>query len=151
MATQKTGKKRPAGKTGPAPKQRPARQRPPAAERRPLPPRRTMPVWLQNLLIGLVIFTLTLGLGILVQYVICALALGLAVFQLWNRRARWLWTWTSFIAVGLYVLGVFLALRYQPAWFLYFGAWILVIVALVGEGSRAFRRSRPAAVEDDEA
>ncbi len=74
-----------------------------------------MPVWLQNMLIGLIIFTLTLGTAIIVQYVVCALALGIAVYQLWNRRARWLWTWMCFIAVGLYVGGVYLALHYQLA------------------------------------
>jgi hypothetical protein len=108
-----------------------------------------MPVWLQNTLIGLIIFTLTLGAGIIFQYLVCALALGIAVYQLWNRRARWLWTWTCFIAVALYVGGVYLALHYQLAWFLYFGAWILVIVAIVGEGSRTFRRSRPTPDEQD--
>ena len=40
--------------------------------------------------------------------------------------------------MALYVLGVYLAMHVQPAWFLYFGAWIFVIVALVGEGSRVF-------------
>ena len=86
-----------------------------------MPPRRTMPVGLQNALVGLIIFTLTLGAGIIFQYIICALALGIAVYQLWNRRARWLWTWMCFLAVALYVLGVYLALHYQPAWFLDFG------------------------------
>ena len=104
-----------------------------------------MPVWLQNTLIGLIIFTVTLGLGIIFQYLFCALALGVAVYQLWNRRGRWLWTWLCFISVALYVLGVYLALRYQPAWFLYFGAWIFVIVALVGEWSRALRRPQASA------
>jgi hypothetical protein len=130
-------------------------QEPPAATRasagqRPsgqLPPRRKMPVWLQNTLVGLIVFTVTLGLGIIVQWVICALALGVAVFQLWNRRGRWLWTWLCFLAVALYVLGVYLALRHELAWFLYFGAWIFVIVALVGEGSRAVRR-KPGASAD---
>jgi small basic protein len=98
-----------------------------------------MPVWLRNLLIGLIIFTIGLILGILFQFVVCALALGVAVFQLWYRRGSWLWTWPCLLAVALYVLGVYLALRHELAWFLYFGAWIFVVVALVGEGSRAVR------------
>ncbi|HEY5169529.1 MAG TPA: hypothetical protein VIK03_09080 [Thermoleophilia bacterium] len=133
MATQKTTKKRTT--SGPA---RPAPKREPAAKR----PRPVMPVWLQNTLIGLIIFTLTLRLGLLPQVVVCALALGLAVWQIWGHRARWLWTWTSLVAVGLYLLGVYLATQTAPAWFLYFGAWIFVIVAFVGEGSRAVRGTR---------
>ena len=149
MASRQTGKKKAGGQKtagagrSPTPK-RTASKQAPATQRQAasLPPRRTMPVWLQNVLIGLIIFTLTLRLGLLVQYVVCALALGVAVYQIWNRRARWLWTWTVFIAVGLYLAGVVSALHYQPAWFLYFGAWILVIVSLVGEGSRSLRRRR---------
>ena len=108
-----------------------------------------MPVRLQNTLIGLIIFMFTLGMGIMVQYVLCALALGVAVYQLRKRRARWLWTWACFLAVGLYVLGIVLTFRVQAAWPIYFGAWIFVIVALVGEGSRAIRRPRPAPGGDD--
>jgi hypothetical protein len=96
-------------------------------------------VWLKNTLAGLIIFTFTLRLGLLPQFIVCALALGVAVFQIWNHRAGWLWTWTSFVAVGLFLVGVYLATRSAPAWFLYFGAWIFVIVAFVGEGSRAIR------------
>jgi hypothetical protein len=120
-----------------------ARKRP-APKRRPAdrPPRPVMPVWLQNTLIGLIIFTLTLRMGLLPQFVVCALALGVAVWQIWGRRARWLWTWTSFLAVGLYLAGVYLAGQTAPAWFLYFGAWIFVIVAFVGESSRAVRGPR---------
>ncbi len=148
MTTQKTGKNRSGGrKAGRSAAQRPAPEQRPASNgrRAALPPRRRMPVWLQNVLIGLIIFTLTLGMAIIFQYVVCALALGVAVYQLWNRRARWLWTWACFIAVGFYLAGVYLALHYQPAWFLYFGAWIFVIVAFVGEGSRAVRRPRSTA------
>ena len=140
MATQRPTKKgttsgaaRPAAKRRPAAK--PAPKRAPAAKR----PRPVMPVWLQNTLIGLIIFTLTLRMGLLPQVFICAFALGLAVWQIWGRRARWLWTWASFVAVGLYLAGVYLAAQTAPAWFLYFGAWIFVIVAFVGEGSRAVR------------
>ena len=86
-----------------------------------------------------IIFTLTLRTGLLPQVVVCALALGVAVWQIWGHRARWLWTWASLIAVGLYLVGVYLASQTAPAWFLYFGAWIFVIVAFVGEGSRAVR------------
>ena len=129
MATQKKTK------SGPA---RPAPKRTPAAR----PPRPVMPVWLRNTLVGLIIFTLTLRTGLLPQFVLCALTLGLAVWQLWGHQARWLWTWTSFLAVGLYVAGVYLATQTAPAWFLYFGAWIFVIVAFVGEGSRAIRKLR---------
>ena len=144
MATKKpqTSRKkagRPSAKSRPAPKRKPAPQRPPA----PSPPRWTMPVPLQNAMIGLIIFMLTLGMGIMVQYVICALALGVAVYQLQKRRARWLWTWACFLAVGLYVVGVVLAFRVPSVWPLYFGAWIFVIAALVGETSRAVRRPRP--------
>ena len=101
-----------------------------------------MPVWLRNTLAGLIIFTLTLRMGLLPQFVVCAFALGVAVLQIWNRRARWLWTWTSFVAVGLFLAGLYLATQTAPAWFLYFGAWIFVIVAFVGEGSRAIRTLR---------
>ncbi len=101
-----------------------------------------MPAWLKNTLAGLIIFTLTLRMGLLPQFVVCALALGVAVWQIWNRRTKWLWTWTIFVAVGLFLAGVYLATQTAPAWFLYFGAWIFVIVALVGEGSRAIRALR---------
>lgn len=138
MATRKTTKKkttagpgRPVAKRPPAAK--PGQKREPAAKR----PRPVMPVWLQNTLIGLIIFTLTLRMGLLPQVVVCALALGVAVWQIWGHRARWLWTWTSLVAVGLYLAGVYLASQTAPGWFLYFGAWIFVIVAFVGEGSRA--------------
>jgi hypothetical protein len=116
------------------------------ADARPaaLPPRRMMPVWLQNTLAGLIIFTLTLRMGLLPQFVVCALALGIAVYQLWYRRARLLWTWACFLAVALFLAGVYLTPVYQPLWFLYFGGWIFVIVALVGEGSRVIRRPRQA-------
>jgi peptidoglycan/LPS O-acetylase OafA/YrhL len=97
-----------------------------------------LPVWLQNTLIGLVIFVL--GSGWMPQYLVCALALGVAVWQLRHRRAAWLWTGASFAAAGLFVLGAVLAIRYEPLWPIYFGAWVFVIVALVGEGSRVFRR-----------
>jgi hypothetical protein len=117
---------------------RPAQVRQPANR----PPRPVMPVWLKNTLAGLIIFTLTLGMGLLPQFVVCAVALGAAVLQIWNRQARWRWTWTVFVAVGLFLAGVYLATRTAPAWFLYFGAWIFVIVALVGEGSRAIRTLR---------
>jgi hypothetical protein len=154
MATQKQGKNRSGGQKktgGSAAQRRPASKKSVAPDdRRAAPPsRRMMPVPLQNVLIGLIIFTLTLGVAIIFQYAVCALALGIAVYQLWNHRARWLWTWMCLIAVGLYVVGVYLALHYQFAWFLYFGAWILVIVAAVGEGSRAFRRPRRAPDEPD--
>ena len=98
-----------------------------------------MPSWLKHTLAGLIIFTLTLRMGLLPQFIVCALALGVAVLQIWVHRARWLWTWASFIAVGLFVAGVYLASHAAPAWLLYFGAWIFVIVAFVGEGSRAIR------------
>jgi hypothetical protein len=51
-----------------------------------------MPVWLRNPLIGLIIFTFGLGMGILFQFVVCALALGFAVFQVCYRRGLWPWT-----------------------------------------------------------
>ena len=75
----------------------------------------------------------------------------MAVYQLWFRRARWLWTWACFLAVGLYLAGLYLTPLYQPLWFLYFGAWIFVIVALVGEGSRAVRKPRAEPSGEDEA
>jgi hypothetical protein len=140
MADRKSQRTKPRG----AQPQRPARR--PATQ-----PRRVMPVWLQNTLAGLIIFTLMLGMGLLPQLIVCALGLGVAVYQLWYRRARWLWTWASFLAVGLFVLGMYLTPLYQPLWFLYFGAWIFVIVALVGEGSRAIRRPRGAADGPDHA
>jgi len=98
-----------------------------------------MPLWLKHALAGLIIFTLTLKMGLLPEVVVCALALGVAVWQIWGRRARWLWTWASLIAVALYLAGVYLASQTAPAWFFYFGAWIFVIVAFVGESSRAIR------------
>ena len=131
-----TNKKTTTGQARPARKQRPAEQTP-SAER---PQRPVMPLWLKHTLAGLIIFTVTLRMGVLPQVVVCALALGVAVWQIWGRRARWLWTWASFIAVGLYLAGVYLAGQIAPAWFLYFGAWIFVIVAFVGESSRAIRR-----------
>jgi hypothetical protein len=45
------------------------------------------------------------------------------------------------------VLGVYLAFHYEPAWFLYFGAWIFVIVAFAGEGSRRVRALRMASAD----
>ena len=132
MATQK---KTTTGQARPAPDQRPAERRQPAER----PQRPVMPLWLKHTLAGLIIFTLTLRMGVLPQVVVCALALGVAVWQIWGRRAGWLWTWASFIAVGLYLTGVYLASQTAPAWFLYFGAWIFVIVAFVGESSRAIR------------
>ncbi len=131
-------KKTTSARTQPAPDRRPASENPPAAPR----PRPVMPVWLKNTLAGLIIFTLTLRMGLLPQFVVCALALGLSVLQIWNRQAKWLWTWTIFVAVGLFLAGLYLATQTAPAWFLYFGAWIFVIVALVGEGSRAIRTLR---------
>jgi hypothetical protein len=129
MATQKTQKQ-------PSTRQRP-----------PLPPRRKMPVWLRNPLIGLIIFTVGLIMGILFQFVVCAVALGVAVYQLYYRRGRWLWTWLCFLGVALFVLGVYLAMRIELAWFLYFGAWIFVIVAVVGEGSRVFQGASGASTD----
>ena len=123
------------GQARPGRKQPPAEQRPPAER----PQRPVMPLWLKHTLAGLIIFTLTLRMGVLPQVVVCALALGVAVWQIWGRRGKWLWTWASFIAVGLFLAGVYLAGQTAPAWFLYFGAWIFVIVAFVGESSRAIR------------
>ncbi len=106
-----------------------------------------MPAWLRNTLVGLVIFTLTLRMGLLPQFVVCALTLGVAVWQIWGRRARWLWTWMSLVAVALFLLGVYLAGQTAPAWFLYFGAWIFVIVAL---RRRGLTRHQGAAGDVDE-
>ena len=103
-----------------------------------------MPGWLKDTLVGLVIFTLTLRMGLLPQLVVCAFALGVAVWQIWGRRSRFLWTWASFAAVALYLVGFYLTTRYAPMWYLYFGAWIFVIVAFVGEGSRALKAFREA-------
>ena len=139
MATKKTTKKKATpGQTRPGSKPGTAQKRQQASPR----PRPKMPGWLKSTLVGLVIFTLTLTTGPLPQVFVCALALGVAVWQLWGRRSRFLWTWACFAAVALYLVGFYLTTRYAPMWYLYFGAWIFVIVAFVGEGRRALRAWR---------
>jgi hypothetical protein len=110
----------------------------------PPQPRPTMPRWLKYTLAGLILFTLTLRTGPLIPVLVCAFALGLGVWQLWQRRARMWWTGAMFLAVGLYVLGLFLVRRYEPLWFFYFAAWIFVIVSVVAEGGSSMEQRKAA-------
>jgi len=139
--------KKPAAKRTATSPKRTAASRPKPAQPRPrpaAPPRPVMPRWLKYTLAGLILFTLTLRTGPLVPLLVCAFALGLGVWQLWQHRARMWWTGALFLAVGLYVLGIFLAHWYQPLWFFFFGAWIFVIVAVVAEGGRSMEQRKAA-------
>ena len=95
-----------------------------------------MPRWLKYTLAGLILFTLTLWTGPMIPPLVCASALGLGVWQLWQRRARMWWTGAMFLAVGLYVLGMFLTRWHASLSLFFFVAWILVIVTLVAESGR---------------
>ena len=128
-------RKRPATSAGKPPASRPK----PAA-----PPRPVMPRWLKYTLAGLILFTVTLRTGPLIPLLVCAFALGLGVWQLWQRRARMWWTGAMFLAVGLYVLGMFLMRWYAPLWWLFFAAWIFVIVTLVAEAGRSMEQRKAA-------
>ena len=119
----------------------PAASRPKAAAP---PPRPVMPRWLKYTLAGLILFTLTLRTGPMIPLLVCAFALGLGVWQLWLRRARMWWTGAMFLAVGLYVLGMFLMRWYAPLWWFFFAAWIFVIVSLVAEGGRSMEQRKAA-------
>ena len=103
-----------------------------------------MPRWLKYTLAGLILFTVTLRTGPLIPLLVCAFALGLGVWQLWQRRARMWWTGAMFLAVGLYVLGMFLTRWYAPLWFFFFAAWIFVIVTLVAEAGRSMEQRKAA-------
>ena len=149
MAKSRTGsqkkpaasRKRPASQKRPAVSARkPAASRPKAAA----PPRPVMPRWLKYTLAGLILFTLTLRTGPMIPLLVCAFALGLGIWQLWQRRARMWWTGAMFLAVGLYVLGMFLTRWYAPLWFFFFAAWILVIVTLVAEAGRSMEQRKAA-------
>ena len=134
--------KRPAASAGKpaASAGKPARSRPQAAPQ----PRPLMPRWLKYTLAGLILFTVTLRTGPLIPLLVCAFALGLGVWQLWQRRARMWWTGAMFLAVGLYVLGMFLMRWYAPLWWLFFAAWIFVIVTLVAEAGRSMEQRKAA-------
>ena len=54
------------------------------------------------------------------------------------------WTGALFLAVGLYVLGIFLVRWYEPLWPFFFAAWILVIVTLVAEAGRSMEQRKAA-------
>ena len=95
-------------------------------------------------LAGLAVFALTLPPRPGVQLIVCALALGFAVWQLSQRQFRLWWTGAMCAAVGLYVVGLYLAITFASLWLLYFGCWILVIVTLVAEGGRSFEARRAA-------
>ena len=117
----------------------------PAASRAqagPPSPRPVMPRWLKYALAGLILFTVTLRTGPMIPLFVCAFALGLGVWQLWQRRARMWWTGAMFLAVGLYVLGMFLTHLYAPLWFFFFAAWIFVIVTLVAEAGRSMEQRK---------
>jgi hypothetical protein len=129
-------RKRPATSAGKA-----AASRPKAAAAQPRP---VMPRWLKYTLAGLILFTLTLRTGPMMPLLVCAFALGLGVWQLWQRRARMWWTGAMFLAVALYILGIFLAHWYQPMWFFFFAAWIFVIVSLVAEAGRSMEQRKAA-------
>ena len=143
MAKSGTGsqKKKPAASKGQgASRPRSAQPRPKPA----VPPRPVMPRWLKYTLAGLILFTLTLRTPPLIPLLVCAFALGLGVWQLWQHRARMWWTGALFLAVGLYILGIFLAHWYQSLWFFFFAAWIFVIVAVVAEGGRSMEQRKAA-------
>jgi hypothetical protein len=103
-----------------------------------------MPRWFKYTLAGLVLFTATLRTSAIIPLLVCAFALGLGVWQLWQHRARMWWTGAMFLAVGLYVLGLVLVRWYEPLWFLYFAAWIFVIVSLVAEAGRSMEQRKAA-------
>jgi hypothetical protein len=103
-----------------------------------------MPRWFKYTLAGLVLITATLRTSAIIPLLVCAFALGLGVWQLWQHRARMWWTGAMFLAVGLCVLGLVLARWYEPLWFLYFVAWIFVIVSLVAEAGRSMEQRKAA-------
>ncbi len=122
-------------------------QKKPAASRRKTAarqPRPVMPRWLKYTLAGLILFTLTLRTGPLIPILVCAFALGLGVWQLWQHRARMWWTGALFLSVGLYTLGMFLAHWYASLWLFFFAAWIFVIVAVVAEAGRSMEQRKAA-------
>jgi hypothetical protein len=126
--------KRPATSAG-----KPPASRPQAAAPQPRP---VMPRWLKYTLAGLIIFTLTLRTGPMIPLLVCAFALGLGVWQLWQRRARMWWTGAMFLAVGLYVLGMFLTRWHASLWLFFFAAWIFVIVSVVAEAGRSMEQRK---------
>ena len=103
-----------------------------------------MPRWLKYTLAGLILFTLTLRMGPMIWLLVCGFALGLGVWQLWQRRARMWWTGAMFVAVGLYVLGLFLVRWHTSLWLFFFAAWIFVIVCVVAEAGRSMEQRKAA-------
>jgi hypothetical protein len=91
---------------------------------------------------ALLLFVGTMGSNGMIAWYVCAVAMGLVVWQLWMRHARLWWTWATLAAVGLY----WLSWR-QPYLVFPLVAWILVIVTFVAEMGRAIgmARSRKAA------
>ena len=89
------------------------------------------------LLAGLVVYLFTAGAGPAVQLLVCAFAVGLAVWQAWMRRFRLRWTAAMLIAVGLY-----LASWFQPFLVVLFITWALVIAAVVMEAGRVMLERR---------
>jgi hypothetical protein len=89
------------------------------------------------LLAGLVLYLLTAGAGPAVQLLVCAFAVGLAVWQAWMRRFRLRWTVAMLAAVGLY-----LASWFQPLLLVLFITWALVIAGVVAEAGRVMLERR---------
>jgi hypothetical protein len=103
-----------------------------------------MPRWLKYSLAGLILFTLTLRTPPMIPLLVCAFALGLGVWQLWQHRARMWWTGALFLSVGLYTLGLFLVRWHTSLWLFFFAAWIFVIVSVVAEGGRSMEQRKAA-------
>jgi hypothetical protein len=89
------------------------------------------------LLAWLILYLITAGAGPMVQVLVCAFALGLAMWQLVMRRFRLRWTGAMLIAVGLY-----LASWFQPYLLVLFVTWGLVIAGVVAEGGRVMVQRR---------
>lgn len=53
---------------------------------------------------ALLLFVGTMGANGMIAWYVCAVALGLGVWQLWMRHARLRWTWAMLAAVALYWL-----------------------------------------------
>ena len=68
------------------------------------------------------------------------------VMVAWSVALVWhvLESFTRIRAVGLYVLGMFLMRWYAPLWWLFFAAWIFVIVTLVAEAGRSMEQRKAA-------
>jgi hypothetical protein len=104
---------------------------------RPRPRRTLARRFAPYLLAWLILYLITSPAGPLVQVLVCAFALGLAVWQLVMRRFSLRWTGAMLIAVGLY-----LASWFQPYLLVLFVAWGLVVAGVVAEGGRVMVQRR---------